>query len=127
LNHNGKPPFEWGGLLLRLLDDGNQTPALILRQRTCFHNPNPIADGTGVAFVMSLQFIGTLYNFSDYRVLYAVFYCHDDGFVHFVANNPANAGFSKIPLCIIILHRYPPTLIEGGHPQLRYQKPTFIQ
>jgi hypothetical protein len=84
------------GLLLRFFNYGNQTPTFLLGKWARFHYAHSVAYTTLISFVMGFQFIGAFHNFSDYGVLNAIFHGHYDGFIHFIAYDPAYSRLAQI-------------------------------
>src|SRR5919107_4298578 len=76
-------------VLLGLLEDLDDAPALGGRQRTGLHDPDPVADAALVLLVVRLQLAGAAQDLAVQRVLDAVLDGDDHGLLHLVADHQA--------------------------------------
>ena len=87
LNHSGTS-------LLRLLDDLNHAPSLILGQRTGLHDLYSVPDAAGVVLVMGLEFVGSLDDLLIQGMCHTVGNGHHHGLIHLIRNHQADSGLT---------------------------------
>src|ERR1700677_3505701 len=76
-------------LLLGLLEDLGNPPALSRRQRPGLHQHHSVTDAAGVGGVVRLILLGTAQHLAVLGVLHVVLDLDDDGLVHLVADHEA--------------------------------------
>src|ERR1700677_1067499 len=84
-------------LLLGLLEDLGNPPALSRRQRPGLHQHHSVTDAAGVGGVVRLILLGTAQHLAVLGVLYPVLDLDDDGLVHLVADHQAFAALTVTP------------------------------
>ena len=89
LNH-----FFISSSLLRLFDDVDDAPSLILGDRAGLHDANGIADAAAVLFVMRLELAGAVDHLAVKGVTNLGLDGDDYRFFHLIADDDANAGFT---------------------------------
>src|ERR1044072_1479962 len=94
-------------LLLCLLEDLHDAPALGRGQRTGLHQPDPVTDSAGVVLVVRLVPRRTADDLAVQRVLDAGLDRDDHRLVHLVADHEALADFAFVPDWRLT-HRRPP-------------------
>src|SRR4051794_22445586 len=102
----------WGGVLLRLLEDLDDAPALGGRQRTGLHEEDAVTDAAAVGLVVRLQLRRPPHDLAVQRVLHAVLDGHDDGLVHLVADDQALTDLAGVPLGGLLAHAAPSSLLS---------------
>src|SRR3569833_362576 len=96
--------------LLGLLKDLHDTPALRGGQRAGLHQPDPVADATGVGLVVRLVLRRTADDLAVQSVLDAVLDGDHSGLVHLVADHETLADLAVAPrlLRLLVTHRCTP-------------------
>src|SRR4051794_6511299 len=84
----------WAPVLLGLLEDLHDAPALRRRQRTGLHDQDPVADAAVVLLVVGLELRRTTQDLAVERVLDPVLDRDHDGLVHLVADDQALADLA---------------------------------
>src|SRR5699024_4877455 len=80
---------------LRLLDDLNHAPALVLGQGAGLHHTNTVTYAALVQLVVSLQLVGALDNLLIQRVGHAVGDGDHHGLIHLIRNHQADSGLTR--------------------------------
>src|SRR3954454_4044717 len=94
---------ERGRLLLGLLEDLDDTPALGRRQRTGLHDQDPVADAAVVLLVVRLELRRTPQDLAVQRVLDPVLDRDHDRLVHLVADDEALTDLApSVALCRLL-------------------------
>ena len=81
-------------------NDFGKRPALQFRERACLDDADAVTDLALVALVMHVVFLGALDDLVEFRVGNTGNVFNDEGLVHFIGNDHANAGFTKVDLCV---------------------------
>src|SRR5690606_2565933 len=84
-------------LLLGLLQDLDQPPALGGRQRTSLHERHPVADAGDAVLVVRLDLLGRPDDLAVERVALAVLQLDHDGLLHLVAHHVADGRLAAAP------------------------------
>src|SRR5690242_13984186 len=87
-------------LLLGLLEDLDDAPALGGGQRPGLHEEDTVTDAGGVLLVVRLELAGAAQGLLVQRVLHAVLDGDDDGLVHLVADDEALTGLAEAPVVL---------------------------
>src|SRR3954462_12121160 len=95
-------------LLLGLLEDLHDAPALGRGQRAGLHQPDPVADSAGVVLVVRLVPRRTADDLAVQRVLDAVLDRDDHRLVHLVADHEALADLAFVAHCRLTHQWSPP-------------------
>ena len=77
-----------------------ECPALQPRKRLGLNDANAVSNLTLVALVMHVVFLGAFDDLVEFRVGNAGDVFDDEGLVHFIGNDHANTGFTKVDLCV---------------------------
>src|SRR3954471_919152 len=97
--------------LFGLLKDLHDAPALRGGQRAGLHQPDPVADATGVGLVVRLVLRRTADDLAVQGVLDAVLDGDNDGLVHLVADHQTLTNLAVAPrlrLALLLTHRWTP-------------------
>ena len=81
-------------------NDFGERPALQFRKRTGFDDTDAVADLALVLLVVHVVFFGTLDDFVELGMGNTGNVFDDEGLVHFIGNDHANTGFTKVDLCV---------------------------
>jgi hypothetical protein len=81
-------------------DDLRKGPAFELGKRTRLDDADAVTDLALVGFVMHVVFFGALDDLVELGMRNAGDVLDDEGLVHFVGNDHANAGFTEVDLCV---------------------------
>ena len=81
-------------------DNFGEGPALQFGERTGFDDADAVANLALVVLVVHVVFFRALDDLVEFRVRNAGDVFDDEGLVHFIGNDHANAGFTKVDLCV---------------------------
>src|SRR5262245_31020332 len=116
----------WASVLLGLLEDLDDPPALGGRQRPGLHQEHSVADPALVDLVVSLELAGPAQDLAVQRVLDAVLYDNDDGLVHLVADHGSFADLAEAALgvahLVLLSHPTSSDASAGMMPSSRSRK-----
>src|SRR5215207_6953721 len=94
-------------LLLGLLDDVDEPPALGGAQRASLHDPDPIPHAGAIGLIVCLEPRGLAEHLAVEAVLHPVLDRHDNGLVHLVADDVALPDLSPPTVGVVLTHLRP--------------------
>ena len=81
-------------------NDFGKRPALQFRERASLDDADAVTDLALVAFVMHIIFFRALDDLVEFRVRNTGNVLNDESLVHFIGDDHADAGFTKVDLCV---------------------------